>query len=147
GTNNANEALNQLTIKRREVGANDVEIDILYCGVCHSDLHTARNEWHATVYPCVPGHEIIGKVIAVGNKVNKFKIGDSVGVGCMVDSCRSCSACQEGLEQYCEHGNIQTYNGQDVHLATHTLGGYSEKVVVDENYVLNIPANLDLASS
>ncbi|MGH2622701.1 MAG: NAD(P)-dependent alcohol dehydrogenase [Sphingobacterium sp.] len=147
GTNTANEALNQLTIKRREVGPNDVEIDILYCGVCHSDLHTARNEWHATVYPCVPGHEIIGKVIAIGNQVNKFKVGDSVGVGCMVDSCRSCSACKEGLEQYCEHGNIQTYNGQDVHLGAHTLGGYSEKVVVDENYVLNIPANLDLASS
>ena len=147
GANAANEALNQLTIQRREIGPNDVEIDILFCGVCHSDLHTARNEWHATVYPCVPGHEIIGKVIGVGNQVEKFKIGDSVGVGCMVDSCRNCSTCEEGLEQYCENGNIQTYNGHDVHLGSHTLGGYSENIVVDENYVLNIPANLDLASS
>jgi len=147
GTDTADAALNQIAIKRREVGSHDVEIDILFCGVCHSDLHTARNEWHATVYPCVPGHEIIGKVIAVGNQVNKFNVGDSVGVGCMVDSCRSCSACREGLEQYCENGNIQTYNGEDVHLGYHTLGGYSEKIVVDENYVLNIPSNLDLASS
>lgn len=147
GTDTADAALNQIAIKRRDVGSHDVEIDILFCGVCHSDLHTARNEWHGTVYPCVPGHEIIGKVIAVGDQVNKFNVGDSVGVGCMVDSCRSCSACREGLEQYCENGNIQTYNGEDVQLGYHTLGGYSEKIVVDENYVLNIPPNLDLASS
>lgn len=147
GTEAAEAPLNQMNIKRRIATPHDVEIEILYCGVCHSDLHTARNEWHFTVYPCVPGHEIVGRVVNVGNHVSKFKAGDVVGVGCMVDSCRECEYCNDGLEQYCEKGNIQTYNSPDKHLGTQTFGGYSESVVVDENYVLRIPANLNLAAT
>src|SRR5690606_3929881 len=103
----------QLTIDRREVTATDVEIDILYCGVCHSDLHTARNEWHGTTYPNVPGHEIVGRITKVGDHVTKFNVGDLAGVGCRVDSCRKCESCREGLEQYCENGNVQTSNGRE----------------------------------
>lgn len=147
GTAAAEAPLNQMGIDRREVTPHDVEIDILYCGVCHSDLHTARNEWHFTVYPTVPGHEIVGKVVRVGNHVSKFKVGDVVGVGCMVDSCRECEYCKESLEQFCEKGTIQTYNSPDKFLGTQTFGGYSEKIVVDENYVLRIPENLDLAAT
>jgi uncharacterized zinc-type alcohol dehydrogenase-like protein len=148
GTEAAEVQLNQMNINRRKATPHDVEIDILYCGVCHSDLHTARNEWHFTVYPCVPGHEIVGKVKSVGSHVSKFKVGDLVGVGCMVDSCRECEYCREGLEQYCEPGMTQTYNSPDKHLTnTHTFGGYSESIVVDENYVLRIPENLDLAAT
>ncbi len=147
GTQAAEKPLDQMGINRREVTPHDVEIDILYCGVCHSDLHTARNEWHFTMYPCVPGHEIVGKVVKVGNHVSKFKIGDIVGVGCMVDSCRDCEYCKEDLEQFCEKGNIQTYNGPDKFLGAHTFGGYSEKVVVDEHFVLRIPENLDPAAA
>src|SRR3954470_19157495 len=110
GTDGAQAPLQQLTIKRRITTPHDVEIEILFCGVCHSDLHTARNEWHGTVYPCVPGHEIVGKVVSVGNAVTKFKIGDHAAVGCMVDSCRECQYCKDGLEQYCEVGNVLTYN-------------------------------------
>ncbi|HWV66568.1 NAD(P)-dependent alcohol dehydrogenase [Chitinophaga sp.] len=147
GTPAADAPLNTLNIKRRKTTPHDVEIDILYCGVCHSDLHTARNEWHFTVYPCVPGHEIVGKVVSVGDHVTKFKVGDVVGVGCLVDSCRECQYCQEGLEQFCEPGATQTYNSPDKHLDTPTYGGYSESVVVDENFVLRIPENLDLAAT
>ncbi|MBW8687919.1 NAD(P)-dependent alcohol dehydrogenase [Chitinophaga rhizophila] len=147
GTEAAEAQLDQLDINRREVTPHDVEIDILYCGVCHSDLHTARNEWHFTVYPCVPGHEIVGKVVKVGDHVSKFKVGDVVGVGCMVDSCRECEYCKEDQEQYCEKGNIQTYNSPDKFLGTQTFGGYSEKIVVDENFVLRIPDNLDPAAT
>lgn len=147
GTEAAEAPLNQLSINRRKTTPHDVEIDILYCGVCHSDLHTARNEWHGTVYPCVPGHEIVGKIKSVGNHVTKFKVGDLVGVGCIVDSCRECTYCKEGLEQYCEPGMIGTYNSPDKYLDTPTFGGYSESVVVDENYVLRIPDNLDLAAT
>ena len=148
GTEAAEAPLNQLNINRRKVTPHDVEIDILFCGVCHSDLHTARNEWHGTIYPCVPGHEIVGKVVSVGNHVNKFKVGDLVGVGCMVDSCRECEYCKEGLEQYCEPGMTGTYNAPDKHIpGQQTYGGYSENVVVDENYVLRIPENLDLAAT
>ncbi|WP_109700741.1 NAD(P)-dependent alcohol dehydrogenase [Chitinophaga deserti] len=147
GTQAAEKPLDQMGINRREVTPHDVEIDILYCGVCHSDLHTARNEWHFTMYPCVPGHEIVGRVVKVGNHVSKFKIGDIVGVGCMVDSCRECEYCKEDLEQFCEKGNIQTYNGPDKFLGAHTFGGYSEKVVVDEHFVLRIPDNLDPAAA
>ena len=147
GTEAAASPLQQLNIQRRKPKPHDVEIDILYCGVCHSDLHTARNEWHGTVYPCVPGHEIVGRVIAVGEHVSKFKVGDVAAVGCMVDSCRECQYCSEGLEQYCEQGNIQTYNSPDKHLGTHTFGGYSESVVVDESFVLKVPENLDLAAT
>lgn len=147
GTEAAQASLQKMDITRREVTPHDVEIDILYCGVCHSDLHTARNEWHSTVYPCVPGHEIVGKITRVGHHVSKFKVGDVVGVGCMVDSCRECEYCKESLEQFCEQGNIQTYNSPDKHLGTSTFGGYSEKIVVDENYVLRVPENLDLAAT
>lgn len=146
GTPAADAPLNTLNIKRRKTTPHDVEIDILYCGVCHSDLHTARNEWHFTVYPCVPGHEIVGRVVSVGDHVTKFKVGDVVGVGCLVDSCRECQYCQEGLEQFCEPGATQTYNSPDKYLDTPTYGGYSESVVVDEHFILRIPENLDLAA-
>jgi len=136
----------QMTIERRNVLPKDVEIDILFCGVCHSDLHTARNDWGGTLYPAVPGHEIVGKVTSVGNEVSKFKVGDLVGVGCLVDSCRTCDSCKQDLEQYCLNGFTGTYNGKDKHLNTQTFGGYSEKVVVDEAFVLRVPENLDLAA-
>lgn len=147
GTQAPEAELKQMSISRREVTAKDVEIDILYCGVCHSDLHTARNEWGGTQYPNVPGHEIVGRVVNVGNGVTKYKVGDLVGVGCMVDSCRECESCKEGVEQYCDSGNIQTYNSPDKHLNIQTFGGYSESVVVDEDFVLKVPANLDLAAT
>lgn len=147
GTEAPDANLKQMHIDRREVTTKDVEIDILYCGVCHSDLHTARNEWHGTVYPNVPGHEIVGRITRVGPGVTKFKIGDRAAVGCMVDSCRECQYCKEGLEQYCENGNILTYNGPDKHLNKQTFGGYSERVVVDEDFVLHVPENLDLAAA
>lgn len=138
--------LKEMNIVRREVTANDVEIEILYCGVCHSDLHTARNDWGGTKYPSVPGHEIIGKITKVGSDVTKFQIGDLAGVGCIVDSCAHCDSCKHDLEQYCENGMVGTYNGKDAHLGGHTFGGYSQKVVVDAGYVLKVPANLDLAA-
>lgn len=147
GTEAPEAALKQMNIERREVTATDVEIEILYCGVCHSDLHTARNEWHGTIYPNVPGHEIVGRITKVGSNVSKFKAGDLAAVGCMVDSCRECESCKEGLEQYCEQGNIGTYNAPDKHLGAHTFGGYSQSVVVDEAFVLRVPENLDLAAT
>lgn len=147
GTEAAEAQLEQLNIQRRTPTPHDVEIEILYCGVCHSDLHTARNEWHSTVYPCVPGHEIVGKVVRVGNHVTKFKEGDLAAVGCMVDSCQECDYCNEGLEQYCQQGNTGTYNSPDKHLGTRTYGGYSESIVVNEDFVLKVPENLDLAAT
>jgi alcohol dehydrogenase (NADP+) len=147
GTEAAEKPLQQLNINRRTPTPHDVEIEILFCGVCHSDLHQARNEWHGTVYPCVPGHEIVGKIVSTGNHVSKFKVGDYAAVGCMVDSCRECQYCKEGLEQYCEEGNTGTYNSPDKHLGTQTYGGYSESIVVDEAYVLRVPENLDLAAA
>jgi len=132
------------TIDRREPGPHDVKIEILYCGVCHSDLHTARGEWDGTKYPCVPGHEIVGKVVAVGAHVTKFKIGQRVGVGCMVDSCGECESCKAGLEQYCYPGNVGTYNGHDKHSGGHTFGGYSASITVTEHFVLSIPDALPL---
>ena len=147
GTEAADAPLKLLSIPRREVTPHDVEIEILFCGICHSDLHTARNEWHGTVYPAVLGHEIVGKVTRVGAEVSKFNAGDLAGVGCMVDSCRTCPSCREGLEQYCDKGNIQTYNGADRHLGMQTFGGYSENIVVDEHFALRIPGNLDLAAT
>ena len=147
GTTAPEADLKSMSIERRSVTEKDVEIDILYCGVCHSDLHTARNEWGGTIYPNVPGHEIVGRVVKVGSGVKKYNVGDLVGVGCMVDSCRECASCKEGLEQYCEQGNIQTYNGKDKHLNQQTFGGYSERVVVDEDFVLKIPTNLNLAAT
>ncbi len=131
---------------RREPGPNDVAINIEFCGVCHSDIHTARSEWGPTPYPCVPGHEIVGKVSAVGSDVKKFKVNDSVGVGCLVDSCRNCASCKEGLEQYCEKGFTGTY-GSPTKDGSYTKGGYSSHIVVDERFVLNIPKNLDLAAA
>ncbi len=139
--------LKQIDIERRDVTAKDVEIDILYCGVCHSDIHTARNEWPGTIYPNVPGHEIVGRITRIGSGVTKFKAGDLAAVGCMVDSCRTCESCQEGLENYCENGMTGTYNSPDKHLGIHTFGGYSERVVVDEDFVLRVPQNLDLAAT
>jgi len=147
GTGAASAPLEQMNIKRRKAQPHDIEIEILYCGVCHSDLHTARNEWHGTVYPCVPGHEIVGKIVSVGSHVSKFKAGDLAAVGCMVDSCRSCEYCKEGLEQYCSKGNTGTYNSPDKYLGTQTYGGYSESIVVDEAFVLKVPQNLDLAAT
>lgn len=135
------------SIERREPTAHDVAIDILYCGICHSDIHQARNEWGGgSLYPMVPGHEILGRVTTVGSSVTKFKAGDLVGVGCFVDSCRHCEACKEGVEQYCEVGMVGTYN------ATHptygmTFGGYSERITVDEKYVLRMPENLNNAAA
>ncbi len=143
----ATSALAPLAIDRREPTATDVEMEILFCGVCHSDLHTARNEWPGTMYPCVPGHEIVGRVTRLGNKVTKFKVGDLSAVGCMVDSCRTCANCQAGLEQFCLAFPVFTYNGVDKHRGGHTFGGYSTSVVVDEAFVLRVPAGLDLAAT
>jgi uncharacterized zinc-type alcohol dehydrogenase-like protein len=127
------------TLDRRDPGPRDVAIDIAYCGVCHSDLHTARGEWAGTLYPCVPGHEIVGTVTAVGSEVTKFAVGDTVGVGCMVDSCRTCPSCHAGEEQYCTGtGFVPTYNGPDKHLGGHTFGGYSDHIVVDQDFVLTV---------
>jgi Zn-dependent alcohol dehydrogenases len=134
----ADKPLEPLSITRREVGPNDVQIAIAYCGVCHSDLHTVRSQWAGTLYPCVPGHEIVGHVTAVGSAVTNFKVGETVGVGCMVDSCQSCYACDDGLEQYCEHGFVGTYNGPTADEPGHTLGGYSDAIVVRDKFVLKI---------
>jgi alcohol dehydrogenase (NADP+) len=138
--------LKELNINRRAVSEKDIEIEILYCGVCHSDLHTARNDWGGTLYPAVPGHEIVGRITKVGSEVTKLKVGDLAGVGCLVGSCSTCDSCKNDLEQYCSNGWVGTYNGPDKHLGGHTFGGYSEKVVVDEHFVLKVPANLDLAA-
>ncbi|MGN6656708.1 MAG: NAD(P)-dependent alcohol dehydrogenase [Rhodanobacter sp.] len=134
----ADKPLQALDIERRAPGPRDVQIEIAYCGVCHSDLHTVRSEWGGTLYPCVPGHEIVGHVSAVGSEVGGFKVGDTVGVGCMVGSCQHCAACDEGLEQYCENGFVGTYNGRTKDAPGHTLGGYSQRIVVDEKFVLKV---------
>ncbi|MBX9722187.1 MAG: NAD(P)-dependent alcohol dehydrogenase [Candidatus Obscuribacterales bacterium] len=143
----ATAALAAHTINRRKATSDDVAIDILFCGVCHSDLHTARNEWKNTIYPVVPGHEIVGRVSEVGANVKKFKVGDMVGVGCMVDSCRTCTNCKKGEEQYCENWFTGTYNAEDKHLGGVTYGGYSESVVVNQDFVLRIPDSLDPAAA
>jgi len=136
------------TINRREPGPTDVAVEIDFCGVCHSDLHTARNEWGGTMYPCIPGHEIVGRVTAVGKDVKKFKTGDKVGVGVLVDSCRTCSACREGLECYCETGFTMTYNSEDKKGPEPvTYGGYSTSITTDEAFVLKMPDNLDPAGA
>jgi uncharacterized zinc-type alcohol dehydrogenase-like protein len=133
--------------ERRDPRPDDVVIEILYCGVCHSDLHTARNDWRNSIYPVVPGHEIIGRVVETGAEVTAFTPGDHVGVGCMVDSCRQCAPCQHGLEQYCVEFPVVTYNGQDRHDGRPTFGGYSEKIVVSDKFVLKLPDGLDLAGA
>jgi uncharacterized zinc-type alcohol dehydrogenase-like protein len=145
-TSSATSPLGPFSLARRKPKEKDVQIEILYCGVCHSDLHTAKNEWGQTIYPVVPGHEIVGRVTAVGSKVTRFKVGDLAGVGCMVDSDRTCPACRDGLEQYFETGGTLTYNSEDKHLGDVTYGGYSEQIVVDEHFVLHIPKKLDLAA-
>jgi uncharacterized zinc-type alcohol dehydrogenase-like protein len=137
------DVLTPYSFERREPRPDDVVIEILYCGVCHSDLHTARNDWGWTSYPIVPGHEVIGRVVKVGAEVTRFKAGDAVGVGCMVDSCRHCEACDSGEEQYCG-GFVSTYGGVDRHDHSRTMGGYSEKIVVSQDFVLRIPDGLDL---
>ncbi|PVM90824.1 zinc-binding dehydrogenase [Caulobacter radicis] len=134
----ADKPLEAMDITRRAVGPNDVQIEIAYCGVCHSDLHTVRSEWAGTLYPCVPGHEIVGRVLAVGGQVSRFKEGDVVGVGCLVDSCKHCHSCDDGLEQYCENGFVGTYNGPTNDAPGHTLGGYSQQIVVKDDFVLKI---------
>ncbi len=139
----ATERLAPVAIDRRAVNREDVAIDIEYCGVCHSDIHAARNEWGNAKYPCVPGHEIIGRVAEIGVSVTGFKTGDLVGVGCMVDACLSCVACDDGDEQYCEKGALMTYGGIDPHLGGPTHGGYSKRIIVRDKFVLRIPENLD----
>jgi len=135
-------------IPRRDPGEDDVQIEILFCGICHSDLHQVRNEWSAmpTVYPCVPGHEIVGRVTKVGSAVTRFKLGDLAAVGCMVDSDRTCSECQDDVEQFCPNMTL-TYNSPDVHLGGSTYGGYSDSIVVKEHFVLSLPPNLNLAGA
>ena len=140
-------ALIPFTVERREPGPQDVLIDIQYCGVCHSDIHQAREEWGQAIFPMVPGHEIVGRVRQVGSKVAKFKVGDLAGVGCFVDSCRVCDPCRRGFQQYCEKGAAFTYNGTEMDRKTPTYGGYSTQVVVDENYTLKVPETLDPAAA
>jgi alcohol dehydrogenase (NADP+) len=147
---NATSGMAPYNLQRRSPRPEDVQIEILYCGVCHSDLHTVRNEWKEvmpTVYPCVPGHEIVGRVVKVGSAVKQFKEGDIAAVGCMVDSCRKCANCRAGEEQYCENGLTLTYNSEDKILGGVTYGGYSDCVVVDENYVLRVTNGLDPAGA
>ncbi|MBQ0736512.1 NAD(P)-dependent alcohol dehydrogenase [Aquimarina celericrescens] len=144
GTEGEKENLKPMSIERREILDDDVHIDILYCGVCHSDIHAAKNDWNNTKYPLVPGHEIIGRVLKVGNNVENFKKGDLVGVGCMVDSCQQCSACKDDLEQFCEKGMVGTYNGKNKHTEKQTFGGYSTDIIVKKDFVLRVPENLDV---
>jgi len=136
--------LEPFKFERREVGPHDVQIEILYCGVCHSDIHQVRDEWGGSIFPMVPGHEIVGKITKVGDHVTKFKAGETAGVGCFVDSCRHCPSCQAGLEQYCDNGMVGTYNGRDKEGAP-TYGGYSNQIVVDENYTLHVSDKLPLS--
>jgi uncharacterized zinc-type alcohol dehydrogenase-like protein len=143
-TPSATTPLAPFTIERREPGAHDVLIDILYCGVCHSDIHQARNEWGDSIYPMVPGHEIIGVISQIGSGVNRWKVGDTVGVGCFVDSCRQCEACEAGEEQFCNRGASFTYNSREQDGQTPTYGGYSTRITVDQSYVVNIPAGIPL---
>jgi len=143
----AQEPLKPFSFERREPAATDVQIEILFCGVCHSDLHIARNEWGGTTYPCVPGHEIAGRVVKVGRDVKKFKEGDLAAVGCLVDSDRVCENCRADLEQFCDSGPTFTYNSPDPHTGGMTYGGYSRSVVVDQDFVLHLSDKLDLASS
>ena len=138
GAHAADKPLQPIDIERRAPGPQDVQIEIAYCGVCHSDLHTVRSEWGGTLYPCVPGHEIVGHVSAVGSEVAGFKVGDTVGVGCLVGSCQHCASCDEGLEQFCENGFVGTYNSSAPDAPGHTLGGYSQRIVVDRKFVLKI---------
>jgi uncharacterized zinc-type alcohol dehydrogenase-like protein len=143
----ANSPLGPFSVDRREPMPNDIQLDILYCGVCHSDLHTVRDEWGGTTYPCVPGHEIVGRVVKVGRDVKNFREGDLAAVGCMVDSCRTCDDCRADLEQFCDKGVVFTYNSKDEHTGGITYGGYSKSIVVDQHFVLRISDKLDLAAT
>jgi uncharacterized zinc-type alcohol dehydrogenase-like protein len=147
GTEAATAPIQELNIERRAVLPNDVKIEILYCGICHSDLHAAHNDWGGTTYPIIPGHEIVGRVTEIGGNVTKFKVGDLAGVGCIVDSCRKCDHCHDGAEQYCENGWTVVFNSADKKHGGITYGGFSENIVVDENYVVRVPETLDLASA
>lgn len=143
----ATSPLAPFSFERRDPGATDVQIDILFCGVCHSDLHTARGEWGGTTFPCVPGHEIVGRVTKAGREVKNFREGDLAAVGCMVDSCRTCKNCRDHLEQFCDNGVIFTYNSKDKHTGGVTYGGYSKSIVVDQDFVLRISDRLDPAAT
>lgn len=143
----ATEPLAPWSFERRDPGPRDVQIQILFCGICHSDLHTVRSEWGPIVYPQVPGHEIIGRVVAAGAEVSRYKAGDMVGVGCLVDSCQHCSSCDDGLEQYCENGFVGTYGGIEKQSGKPTQGGYSTAIVVDERFVVRVPEGMDPASA
>ena len=139
--------LGPFEISRREVGERDILVEIAYCGVCHSDIHQARDEWGGSIFPMVPGHEIVGRVARVGTRVKKLKVGDLAGVGCMVDSCGSCESCRRDLEQFCERGAAMTYNGTEMDRKTPTYGGYSSRIVVDERFALRVPPGMDLAGA
>ena len=143
----ATSPLARFSFERRDPGPADVQLDILFCGVCHSDLHTARGEWGGTTFPCVPGHEIVGRVVKAGRDVKKFRQGDLAAVGCMVDSCRTCENCRADLEQFCDHGPVFTYNSKDPHTGGITYGGYSKSIVVHQDFVLRISDKLDLAAT
>lgn len=143
----ADSGLAPFSFERRDPGPHDVQIEILFCGVCHSDLHTVRNEWHNAIFPVIPGHEIIGRVTAVGSHVKKFTVGQIAGVGCMVDSCQHCGSCEEGLEQYCENGFTGTYNDPEKQTGGQTYGGYSNNIVVNEKFVLHVSDKLDPAAA
>lgn len=143
----ADKDLEPLSIRRRALEPKDVQIEILYCGVCHSDIHYTRNEWQSAKYPAVPGHEITGRVTAVGEAVTQFEAGQCVGVGVIVDSCRTCAACRHGFEQYCDQYPVKTYGSPDKYSGGYTFGGYAEQIVVNEDFVLHIPDNLDLAKA
>ena len=136
-----------IKIHRRALLANDVEMEILYCGICHSDLHAVKNDWGGSTYPLVPGHEIVGKIIQIGSEVSKFKVGDLAAIGCIVDSCQHCYHCHEGEEQFCENGWTVVFNSPDKKSGGMTFGGFSEKIVADANYVLIMPESADLAAS
>ncbi|WP_336068346.1 NAD(P)-dependent alcohol dehydrogenase [Mesoflavibacter sp. CH_XMU1404-2] len=147
GTESADAPIKNMDIKRRVLLDNDVEIDILYCGICHSDLHAVHNDWGATTFPIVPGHEIVGKVTKVGDKVSKFKVGDLAAIGCIVDSCGHCSQCNHGEEQFCEEGWTLVFNAPDKHIGGVTYGGFSQQIVCDADYVLKMPEFDDLAAA
>ena len=143
----ATSPLAPFSFDRREPTPNDVQLDILFCGVCHSDLHTVRDEWGGTIYPCVPGHEIVGRIVKVGAEVKNFKEGDFAAVGCLVDSCRTCQNCRDHLEQFCDTDVVFTYNSKDKHTGGVTYGGYSKSIVVDQHFVLRLPDKLDPAAA
>ena len=145
GTDAPDQPLRPMEFQRRALRPDDVDIRITYAGICHSDLHTARNNWGGTKYPVIPGHEIVGTVTAVGDEVTRHKIGDTVAVGCMVDSCLECDQCLEGWEVFCRKGCVQTYNGVDYHDATISKGGYTDHIVVRDHFVLKIPGSLDVS--